>query len=1080
MLDPDHELAGVRHEQAFHLKSFLGREALLARIDAWITSPSSGALLLSGGPGAGKSAIAARVAQQHGALLHLIKSHKNPRRFLPSLVTQAARAAGARFGAEAYSGDIDDLRDALVRALAAVQAATGSALLIIDALDELDPADQRLGFLPAALPEGVRLIVTARPDIPLIAALRARFADLEQWEVPPLGERDAASIIARKLSGITGADRVDAGAVSARAGGNPLLVTRAAAVLARDLAGGGAPRIEALPASIAEVFEGIYREIADKDGARPPSEVGEQKARLLQLLAVAREPLGIAELSLLAEAHALPRSPDTLRDLLVGASRFLADAAGRYEPWHRGLTDHVRERVLGESGVRRIEEAITRVLATPEAARSGYALRHRVAHLLSLDRAADAADLLLDGALLEAKAEAGLVFDLVAELSDVTLALPIDAPARPVLDLIGRALRREAHFLARHPGALFQTVHEAAAADGEAAEVGAWLTRFREQKRAREPGFAWITALRPAPVGAGRTLLAALRGHEREVLAVAVAPGGARVASASEDGTVRVWDRKSGGARLVLRASDKRALSVAFSPDGRHLAAGTDEGRVRLWDAEGGAEIGDLRGHEGPVWALAFAPDGARIASGGRDRRVLVRDRDGREAWRADVEGVITALSISPDGERLAAALSSAAVEVWRLADGAPITRYADLDDAAWSVDFSPDGSRLLVASADGSVRVLGAAYEVVAELFLPDERLWTAAFSPDGKHIALGGTGKRAYRWTPGSDAPPMSLPAHGGWVDAVAFSPDGELLVTGAADGAVRLFDVRDLSAGGRRSPGPSVSVAAFGSSGRHVGVGHHDGHVEIWSAESGAVERSIAAHTKVVTALAFSPDDRLIASASRDGTAALHRLDGRSLGRLVGHEGAVGCVAVSADGARVVTGSSDETVRLWSIFGARETHRFEHGGPVSALGISRDGQRLAAVDRAGELRLWDVPGKALRSRVALSGSASTRASEPDVAGLVFSPDGARVHVITRSGARSCWSGDTGAPAQGQPGDLPEPEARAVERAGETEIRRVEGDVAMAWYPASYPHLRASPAGRAWVAWDAYHVCLMALRYG
>ena len=56
----------------------------------------------------------------------------------------------------------------------------------------------------------------------------------------------------------------------------------------------------------------------------------------------------------------------------------------------------------------------------------------------------------------------------------------------------------------------------------------------------------------------------------------------------------------------------------------------------------------------------------------------------------------------------------------------------------------------------------------------------------------------------------------------------------------------------------------------------------------------------------------------------------------------------------------------------------------------------------------------------------------------------------------------------------------ARAVERAGETEIRRVEGDVAMAWYPASYPHLRASPAGRAWVAWDAYHVCLMALRYG
>jgi hypothetical protein len=117
-------------------------------------------------------------------------------RFLPALVGQAARLAVRRFGAEAYRGDVRDLRNALMRAAEAVRdgPGRGRALLVIDALDELAEGPDRLEFLPPALPAGVRVVLTGRPDIPLVEALRVRLAGrVEERPVPPLTAEDFES-----------------------------------------------------------------------------------------------------------------------------------------------------------------------------------------------------------------------------------------------------------------------------------------------------------------------------------------------------------------------------------------------------------------------------------------------------------------------------------------------------------------------------------------------------------------------------------------------------------------------------------------------------------------------------------------------------------------------------------------------------------------------------------------------------------------------------------------------------------------------------------------------------------------------
>ena len=83
-------------------------------------------------------------------LLLMIKNHRNPLKFLPSLISQAAERARVQFGAGAYYGDMDDLHNALLRALEAVREEAGMAIVVIDAMDELEATDERLAFLPEA------------------------------------------------------------------------------------------------------------------------------------------------------------------------------------------------------------------------------------------------------------------------------------------------------------------------------------------------------------------------------------------------------------------------------------------------------------------------------------------------------------------------------------------------------------------------------------------------------------------------------------------------------------------------------------------------------------------------------------------------------------------------------------------------------------------------------------------------------------------------------------------------------------------------------------------------------------------
>jgi len=113
-----------------------------------------------------------------------------------------------------------------------------------------------------------------------------------------------------------------------------------------------------------------------------------------------------------------------------------------------------------------------------------------------------------------------------------------------------------------------------------------------------------------------RRALAVLEGHEETVTAVDASADGQRAASASWDGTVRLWDLRRRAVLRVLEGHAAHVAAVRLAPDGQVLASAGWDGTARLWDAESGRELGVLAAHGGNATAVALHADGRQVATG--------------------------------------------------------------------------------------------------------------------------------------------------------------------------------------------------------------------------------------------------------------------------------------------------------------------------------------------------------------------------------------------------------------------------------------------------------------------------------
>jgi len=271
---------------------------------------------------------------------------------------------------------------------------------------------------------------------------------------------------------------------------------------------------------------------------------------------------------------------------------------------------------------------------------------------------------------------------------------------------------------------------------------------------------------------------------------------------------------------------------------------------------------------------------------------------------------------------------------------------------------FSPDGRLLAVASSLGIYLYDAGTLEEVR--FIPaDAWVRSVAFSPDGQTL-VSGSWKTVRLWRVADGTLLRTLEGHTDWVRSVAFSPDGRLLASGSIDGTVRLWRVSD-GALLRTLEGHTdwVESVAFSPDGQTLASGAADTTVRLWRAADGTLLRTLEGHTDWVRSVAFSPDGQTLASGSDDHTVRLWRAaDGALLRTLEGHTGSVTSVAFSPDGQTLASGSVDGTVRLWGVSDGALLRTLEgHTDWVRSVAFSPDGRLLSSGSGDGTVRLWGV---------------------------------------------------------------------------------------------------------------------------
>jgi WD40 repeat protein len=243
--------------------------------------------------------------------------------------------------------------------------------------------------------------------------------------------------------------------------------------------------------------------------------------------------------------------------------------------------------------------------------------------------------------------------------------------------------------------------------------------------------------------------------------------------------------------------------AVAYSPDGSLLAAGGNR-EVRLLDRKGNA-VAVLQGHAEKVRALAFSPDGKLLAAAGgqpgRFGEVKIWDVANRRELRA-IKGhsdCIYAVAFAPGGETLATSSYDKLIILWETATGRELRTLKDHIDAVYALAYTPDGRRLISAAADRTVKVWDPATgQRLYTMGEPLDGLNTLAVHPGGRLVAAGGLDKTIRVWTLGEKSGTLtnSLIAHEDAILDMAFSPDGDVLVTSAADRTVKIFKTADLT--------------------------------------------------------------------------------------------------------------------------------------------------------------------------------------------------------------------------------------------------------------------------------------------
>lgn len=992
------------------------------------------------------------------------------------------------------------LRDTVaeLHRLSSLATAVRPLCLFLDALDQLIPGPgvSELRWLPRQLPPGVRLIISVlsgeTEDPTFFRAARSRFGDAACLPLKPLTMFDGARLLRTwlKQSGRR-LQRNQRRYVLQRFSiqGLPLYLKLACEQSRFWRSWEEADVGTTIDQSLSPDIDGIvndYLTRLERDERHGNVLVG----RTLGAIAAARHGLTEDELHRLLSTDSVvmtdfrrrsPASPEVGQLPMIIWSRLYTDL----EPYltirpadgvfviafyHRQIEQAVRRRYLPD-GIRpefhgRLADFFARKSSDVNhyrySADNGEAsIDHRKLselpfHLQSSRRWEDLANTLCSIDYLEAMVDGGRLLELQDDLRRLGQTVPEEIVWGNVFQLVSDALQQDLHFLALRPGMLRQSLwnrcawHDGAHvaphfefppsghrgfANGQRLSQVAetWLTA---RPRSQEPVY-WCRSLRPLTprLGGGQGLI--LRGHAGPVESVQFSPDSNHLATGGLDGTVHLWDTRTGEQLLTLAAS-AGICCLAFSPDGESIAAGCQNGMIHLWNAVTGREIRQWSGGSGPVVTLSLSHDGQLLLSGTHDGLLQV--------WQLP-EGV-SRWSHRCDAGRIRCAWSPVSYQASWISQGGTVSVYdfvsrqkilsARIAREARDLVYSANGATVAVVCDDTSVyrwdvgtrqltgfpgdRSLVSCATYLESTSNPQERAWYIG----------GGTAEGLIKvWDALSHRQLTESTAHQATIKSLCFSRNGCLLASGSADTTVSLLNLATSISGSAaflKGHSDFVTALAFSLQGNLLASGAADGSVVVWEI---ALDGDSFLWQKQWQAFGGKQVGGLLSPlpSSGNGWKSWDALTGQELGPSVRSSATVTCVGFSRDDRWMACGGFGRC-EVWDVASARLGHSFApRGGAVCSIAFLGE-QRLACGMEDGSIEVWNPAAGLAAARLVTSSS--------PVLLLATSPDNSMLYAVCADRSATLWQieGNSWKPQIQKFEDLPmdahEIQARHFQRTG------------------------------------------------